>query len=70
MLSINAASSNTSSDTASDLAASELEEAALILDPFFNLKLNLFFSTDLIRNHLGSWSYINCTLVTRLRAVA
>ena len=40
MLSINAASSISSKDTASDLPASELAEVALIWEPFFNLNVN------------------------------
>ena len=70
MLSIKAASSIRSNDTASDLAASAFDDLAVILDPFFNLKDNLFFSTAGSFNHLGSSSYINIVLETKLRAVA
>ena len=69
-LSMKAASSINSKDTASDLAASVLEDFAWILEPFLSFKDNLLFSTSSIFNHEGKFSYINCTLETKFRAVA
>ena len=54
MLSTKAASSISSNDTASDLAASVLEDFAVILDPFLSLHDSLFFSNAVKRNHLGN----------------
>ena len=55
MLSMKAASSITSSDTASDLAASALEDLACILEPFFSLKDSLFFSTEGLVYKIKAW---------------
>ena len=65
-----AASSISSRDTASERAASEFDDLAVILDPFDSRKLNLFFSCASILNQEGKLSYINCTFDTKLRAVA
>jgi hypothetical protein len=70
MLSIKAASSIRSRDTASDLAASALDDLAVIFDPLVNRKLSLFFSKDPTFSQDGKFSYINCTFVTRFLAVA
>ena len=53
MLSMKAASSINSNDTASERAASEFDDLAVILDPFESRKLNLFFSSASILNQEG-----------------
>ena len=49
-----AASSINSNDTASERAASAFDDLAVIFDPFFNLRDNLFFSLAGNFNHLGN----------------
>ncbi len=65
-----AASSISSSDTASERAASALEDLAVILEPFLSLRDNLFFSVKGNCNHFGRFSYMKIVLVTRFLAVA
>ena len=55
ILSINAASSNTNSDSASERPASPAAEVALICEPFEYLKDSLLSSTVVCFNHDGKY---------------
>ena len=70
MFSMKAASSINNKDTASERAASELDDLAVILEPFLSLIDSLFFSKQGSCNHFGRFSYMKIVLVTRFLAVA
>ena len=53
MLSIKAASSIINKDTASERAASALEDLACIFEPLINLNDNLLFSAESTLSHEG-----------------
>ena len=55
ILSIKAASSIISKDTASERAASALEDLACIFEPLINLNDNLLFSTESTLSHEGKF---------------
>ena len=67
---MNAASSITNNDNASDRPAVPVLDTALTCDPFLNLKLNLLSSNVLPLSQLGKLSCITLTLVTKFFATS
>ena len=70
ILSINAASSNTKRDSASERPASPAAEVAFIWEPFEYLKDSLLSSTVVCFNHDGKYWFITRTFVTRFLATS